>query len=216
MKNILVVSATEMETAFAAAKWKENPAVHFAATGVGMVAATYHLTELLQKLSPDFVLFAGIAGCFDIDRILGEVLVVGKEYFGSCGVEENGHWQDIADMGFRPKNGFPFVDNALFNNNIEAYNLLRLPVVNAITVDEITTKPEKIELLRQKYFPVAESMEGAAWHYVCLENNIPFLQLRSLSNYVGERDKKKWEIKNAVQNLNDTLDRYLLKTTIWK
>lgn len=216
MKNILVVSATEMETAFTAAKWKENPAVHFAATGVGMVAATYHLTASLQNFSPDFVLFAGIAGCFDLSRILGEVVVIGKEYFGSCGVQENGHWQDMADMGFRQKNGFPFTDNALSNSDTQAYNLLSLPVVHAITVDEITTKPERIALLRQKYFPIAESMEGAAWHYVCLEKNIPFLQLRSLSNYVGERDKTKWEIKNAVQNLNDTLDRYLLKTTIWK
>ena len=32
--------------------------------------------------------------------------------------------------------------------------------------------------------------------------NIPFLQMRSISNKVGERDKNKWKIKEAVENLN--------------
>jgi futalosine hydrolase len=35
--------------------------------------------------------------------------------------------------------------------------------------------------------------------------NIPFLQVRSLSNFVGERDKSKWQIKEAIENLNKEL-----------
>ena len=45
-------------------------------------------------------------------------------------------------------------------------------------------------------------MEGAALHYVCNSFNIPYLQIRSISNYIGERDKSKWEIKKAIENLN--------------
>ena len=48
-----------------------------------------------------------------------------------------------------------------------------------------------------KFLPVIESMEGAALHYVCLMEKIPFLQIRSISNYIGERDKKKWNMKDA-------------------
>jgi futalosine hydrolase len=48
-------------------------------------------------------------------------------------------------------------------------------------------------------------MEGAAFHYVCLQEEIPFIQLRSVSNYVGERNKSKWQIKKAVENLNKEL-----------
>jgi futalosine hydrolase len=35
-------------------------------------------------------------------------------------------------------------------------------------------------------------MEGAALHYTCLMEKIPFMQLRSISNYIAERDKSKW------------------------
>jgi len=53
--------------------------------------------------------------------------------------------------------------------------------------------------------PVVESMEGGGLHYVCLQEHIPFLQLRSVSNAIGERDKTKWDIKAAITNLNTRL-----------
>ena len=48
-------------------------------------------------------------------------------------------------------------------------------------------------------------MEGAAFHYVCLQQKINFLQIRGISNMVGERDKTKWKIKKAIENLNNEL-----------
>ena len=52
-------------------------------------------------------------------------------------------------------------------------------------------------------------MEGAALHYVCREMNIPFLQIRAASNYIGERDKEKWQMKEAIGCLNETILRYV-------
>jgi futalosine hydrolase len=54
-------------------------------------------------------------------------------------------------------------------------------------------------------------MEGAALHYVALCEKIPFLQLRAVSNYVGERDKNKWALREAIANLNMELQRILIK-----
>ncbi len=48
-------------------------------------------------------------------------------------------------------------------------------------------------------------MEGAALHFVCLRERIPFLQLRTISNKIGERDKTKWNIGLAILNLNAEL-----------
>jgi futalosine hydrolase len=67
----------------------------------------------------------------------------------------------------------------------------------------------KIAEYRKKFDPVLESMEGAALHYVCLAEKIPFIQLRAASNYIGERDKKKWMLKESVVNLNHQLTRLL-------
>jgi len=44
-------------------------------------------------------------------------------------------------------------------------------------------------------------------HYVCLREGIPFLQLRSVSNAVGVRDKAKWDIGTAITRLNERLIR---------
>jgi len=48
-------------------------------------------------------------------------------------------------------------------------------------------------------------MEGAAFHYVCLQQHIPFIQIRSISNIVGVRDKNKWKMKEAIESLNKKL-----------
>ena len=63
--------------------------------------------------------------------------------------------------------------------------------------------------LVKKYDPVTESMEGAALHYICRETNTPFIQFRAVSNYVGERGKTHWKIKEAIENLNDGLLKYV-------
>jgi len=35
--------------------------------------------------------------------------------------------------------------------------------------------------------------------------NTPFIQIRSISNYVGERDKSRWLLKESIADLNQTL-----------
>ena len=85
---------------------------------------------------------------------------------------------------------------------LQRYNL---PQVKAVTINEITTRATRIQQLEQKYQPVVESMEGAAFHYIALIEKIPYIQLRAVSNMVGERDKLKWKMKEAIQVLNEQL-----------
>ncbi|NMD28678.1 MAG: futalosine hydrolase, partial [Bacteroidetes bacterium] len=44
---------------------------------------------------------------------------------------------------------------------------------------------------------------------VCLQKEIPFLQIRGISNYVGERDKSKWKMEEAIDNLCNSLEDIL-------
>ena len=39
--------------------------------------------------------------------------------------------------------------------------------------------------------------------------NMNFLQLRSISNYVEERNKANWDIPLAIKNLNDKLSEVI-------
>jgi futalosine hydrolase len=43
---------------------------------------------------------------------------------------------------------------------------------------------------------------------------VPFIQLRAISNFVGERDKSKWEINKAIGQLNSQLQQLLSKDFI--
>ena len=74
---------------------------------------------------------------------------------------------------------------------------------------EITTDRKKVRFYQEQFNPVIESMEGAALHYIGLQEKIPFLQLRSVSNYIAERNKKNWNMKEAVQSLNSELLKLL-------
>ena len=86
-----------------------------------------------------------------------------------------------------------------------------MKTVTGITVNEISTRPERIQQLIKKYNPLLESMEGAAFHYVGRQANIPFLQIRSVSNYIGERNKANWKLKESIANLNQVIIKYVEK-----
>lgn len=186
--------------------------IDFLISGVGLLASTFSLSQYLAAKRPDLVIQAGIAGAFDESYALASAVVVAKEYLGDLGVEENGAFHDLFDMGFTSAGEAPFTAHALANPYLDLYNKTGLPAVNAITVNEITTAAARIEQLRRKYQPVCESMEGAALHYVCLKLQVPFLQVRTLSNRVGERNKQHWKLDAAKDTLNNTL--YQLLTDI--
>lgn len=76
-------------------------------------------------------------------------------------------------------------------------------------MNEISTKKDRIAYYQERYKAGIESMEGAALHYVCLQENIGFLQLRAASNYIGDRNKKNWRLATAIGHLNAKLIQLL-------
>jgi len=178
-------------------------------SGIGMLATSYAITKLAIEDKPDLIIQVGIAGTFDMALPLGSVVVINEETIGDLGVEEEGKWKDLFDLKLEKSSYHPFEKRKLPNQWLHQYNLLGLKEVSGITVNEITTNQDRIQKLAKKFNPVIESMEGAALHYVARESNIPFIQIRSISNYIGERDKSKWQMKTAIDNLNQTLLQYI-------
>ncbi len=169
-------------------------------TGVGGIATTYSLLKSFSA-KPDFIIQVGIAGSFDFELPLGSVVCVKEELTGDMGAEENNEFKDLFDLGLMDENEFPF-DGKTLKSPLAGRMNHGLRLVRSISINEITTRKERIELLKQKFNPDIESMEGAAFHYVCLKEQIPFLQIRAVSNYVGERNKQNWRIQLAIENLN--------------
>ena len=83
--------------------------------------------------------------------------------------------------------------------------------VKAVTVNTVTGTRETAGRLMLKYDPDIETMEGAAFFYVCSREGIPFIALRAVSNRVGIRDRGSWNIALALENLALVLENLLKK-----
>jgi futalosine hydrolase len=199
---ILVIAATEFEIAPFLAK--EHRHVDTLVTGVGAASTLYHLQKRLHQIDYDLVIQAGIAGTFNNAIELGETVLVKQDSFADIGIEEKENFTTIFKAGFADANEFPFEEGWLINKN-ELLHKLSLPLVKAVTVNKVSDSLLQKQQLISTFDPQVESMEGAALHYVCLQEKVSFLQLRSISNEVGERDKSKWKIKEAINNLNKEL-----------
>ncbi len=183
--------------------------VGFHESGIGLLASSVSLMKMFVQETPTLIIQVGIAGCFDKKVPLGKVFAVKDDFAGDIGVMENKVWKDLFDLKLDKANDAPYEKKSLPNPWLSQYNLLKLPTKKGVTVNTISTDKNKIDLYSGRYKATLESMEGAALHYMGRDLNIPFIQIRAVSNYVGERNKAKWNMQEAIYNLNETLLQYL-------
>lgn len=200
---LIAATATEIES-FSVV----NNKVDVLITGIGAAATIYHLQKRIHQVDYDLIIQAGIAGSFTSDILPGHVVSVKKDCFADLGMEEKENFIPVFETEYADKNEFPFTNGWLMNS---AHNLKYsgLPTVKAVTVNKVSDSELQNKLTLKTFNADIETMEGAALHYVCLQENISFLQIRSVSNHVGERDKTKWKIKDAIENLNKELAKLI-------
>jgi futalosine hydrolase len=203
--NILVIAATERELTGIKEISFDRPSmmVHTAVSGVGLLPSSYAIMQLISSLKPDMIIQVGIAGSFNPTLKLGTAVTVSREIVADMGVFENDGYRDIFALGLTEENMPPFEQGAIVNHHDSLVECASLPVVSAVSVNEISTNPDKIALFAEKYKADIESMEGAALHYVCKMQQIPFIQIRGISNMVGERDKTNWKIPESLLAANN-------------
>lgn len=174
-------------------------------TGVGMMATTYSLTKALAETRYDIAIQAGIAGTFNPNIEIGTTVWVADEQMGDLGAEDHDKHLDIFEMGLVNKDALPFIGGKLICPETAFHKDIDLDKVSGLTVNMVSGNEKTIKWLVERYNCGVESMEGAAFHYVCLCENQPFIQVRTISNYIEPRDRSKWKIKEAVAELNDWL-----------
>lgn len=212
--RVIITAATDLELDESAKKAsqlfkKSKLKMSFHATGIGMLASGVKLTQLVTALQPDLIVQIGIAGSYIKTEPLGKVVVVATESIADLGVREKGVFTDLFDSQLLKDNEAPFKKRKLTNPTIRSLNFLKSETVAAVTINEITTSPKRIKEIIATHNPVVESMEGAALHYVGALTKTPFIQLRAISNYVGERNKAKWKLKESIEQLEAYILTYL-------
>lgn len=206
--KILVVAATSAELSGLSASF-ELPEANFVPsekfdlliTGVGMTATAFSLGQHLSA-KYDLVVNFGIAGCYDRNIELGSIVNVIDDEFSELGAEDKNEFLTIDTLGFGKS-------RYLATYSGSSPSVSRLMRANGITVNKVHGNLESISAIVERLNPVTESMEGAAVFYCCDLLNIPCIQIRSISNYVEERNRDNWKIGLAVKQLNDWAIEFL-------
>lgn len=170
--------------------------------GVGKVAASVHLAELLRsRENTRAVLLFGVAGAFparhrdsDVPAAVGELAIVSHDMLGDEGVETPDGFLDLGAMQLSDCGPF-LADPRLAKAAAEK---LSAPVVHGVTVSSCSGTDAASQRMRERCAADVESMEGAAVAYVCRQFEVPMLHVRAISNWTGDRDRGDWNLGAAV------------------
>ncbi len=213
--RVLIVAATHVEADVASRiQVPGDMSVSTLITGIGSVATAWSLTKWISsnRLN-DLVINIGLAGSFRESIKPGDVVMPVSDCFADSGTETGDGFLTLAEAGLEEPDRFPYSKGRIIADNnllIKATGILN--PVTAITVNTVSGTAGTIERLRMKYDPDIETMEGAAFFYVCRMSDVQFISLRGISNMVEPRDRNKWKIRPALDNLTTKLQEFLLTT----
>ncbi len=185
---------------------KASKEVHILITGPGILLTCFYLQQALHIYDYQQIINLGVAGSYNRKRTLGEIVEVVQEEIADWGAENHQGFIPLKEMSFFDKNQFPFKNGVLKNTSSIAL-FGELPKVKGVTVNKVTGSEPSILLNQQLFSAETESMEGAAFLFVCLHKQCNSAQIRSLSNYVEPRNPKNWQLDLAIKQLN----QYIIK-----
>jgi futalosine hydrolase len=172
-------------------------------TGVGMVATSFYTAKVLNK-TYDLAINMGICGTFNNNLDIGSVVNVYEDEFAEMGAEDGLKFLSMEDLKLEA------ITKIINEDSLETYPALALlPKVNGITVNKVHGNEKSIKKIIDRFHPIVESMEGAAFMFACEQEHIPYVQLRAVSNLVEKRNKDHWNIALAIENLNKKMLEFL-------
>jgi futalosine hydrolase len=176
-----------------------------------MVPTAYHLGKKLTLQRYDLCINAGIAGTFNKSISLGSVVNIVEDCVPELGAEDGVNILSVFELGLTDPDSQPYKDGRLINDSVDSIAfstpevIRNLPKGKAITSNTVHGNADSIARIRRISEADLESMEGAAFFFACFSEKVPCLQIRSISNFVEERNKSRWSLDLALKNLNSVL-----------
>jgi len=185
--------------------WSAENSVETLALGVGKTAAATTLTRRLANGPPvTAVVLVGVCGAFPKEHLIGageqrdvlDLCVVTREIFGDEGVHTPDGFLSVEDLGFGSKLRLVACErrSKLVIQRIGGHRSVGVTVSTCSGTDESSIE-------RGKLGASVESMEGASVAHVCGVHGVPWVQLRCVSNYTGDRTPDRWRLDEALSTL---------------
>ena len=188
--------------------------VTLVATGIGAVNAAHALTCYLQGQRPRRVIQVGVGGAYpESGASVGDLALASAEYYGDLGVRTPTGWQDseligipVLEKGRLYFNCFP-TDEQWVQRAAAA--LPEAYIGPFVTVQECAGTDE-LGMERGRHFgALCENMEGAAVAHLCTLYEVPFAELRTMSNIVEQRTPEQWDVPRAAARAQGAVQQLL-------
>ena len=201
--RIAVLCALPQELAGLGAR----PDVTIIPLGVGPVEAALGTTRALAHGAYDAVINAGIGGAFrDRGLRVGSALAIGEERYVELGREDGVPLTLPGDASLH--------DRVDANPALCAFARATLHRVGrGITSASITTSAQRATTLAARHACDVESMEGFAVLRAATVMGIPAIEIRGISNFVGDRADAQWDIAAGIRATIGALEALLDRCT---
>jgi futalosine hydrolase len=236
MKPIIVVASTTMELALLLEQSAAVPIrgigrltafvgeicgreIILALTGIGKVNASWALTVLLERFSPELVINTGCGGAYQGKGLaVGDLAIAASETFADEGVQTLAGWRGLELIGIALfKGGGGEIFNTFPLSQELAAQALACAVQHGfaavvgpfLTVSTCSGSTAYADQLLRRYSGICENMEGAALAQVALIYDVLLLEVRAISNMVEDRDLTLWELKLAATRAQEFILTYL-------
>ena len=175
-------------------------------TGIGSTKMAFGLATYPSIKEISLVINVGLAGSFKEEISPGQVVEVYKDCLADLGSEEqDGSITSVYQLNLENKDQFPFSDGWLINDKSKISTGLNK--VSSLSVNMVSGSKSTID--KRTGLADLETMEGFGLAYACKCLDIPYIQIRGVSNYVEPRNRANWKIHEAVEASNAVLLKLL-------
>ncbi len=222
--TVCLLAAVELElaplrTRFATSKLPFKPC--FVATGPGKANGAMRASEAIVRFEPSLLVVCGCAGAFASSSLrVGDVAIAYGETFADEGVVCPTGFLDLESMDLPLHE----VDDGCVYNEIPLHRIpehtierlrrraldrFRVARGQFATVSTCSGTDARAAEIAARWHPIAESMEGAAIALAGLAHSRAVIEVRGISNHVGNRDRDSWRIEAACEHGAEAIEHIL-------
>ena len=182
-------------------------------TGPGLVNTVQSLTAAIENKKPGLIIQTGCAGAFRESGLnTGDIAIASSETYIHLGIEPEKRELPLEKLPFPIMtcneiditNQYAMDEKRVYRtfnilNKAFAGKKFQIRTGPFITVSTITATDRRAKALYKHFRPCMENMEGSGAAHTALHYDIPFLEIRAASNFVGKRDRDAWNLPLAFE-----------------
>ena len=189
-------------------------------SGLGKINAATAATAILSNFSTSRLWMWGSGGAYPSAGVeIDDVALASEEILGDEGVATMSTWKPLDAIGIPlvETKGEPIFNRIpvdpeelklarrLLSHWESLSSTARIHLGPFVTVSAASGSLARARLLADRFGAMCENMEGGAVAQVCLRYQVPFMEIRGLSNWAGDRNKKRWHLAKALNNCQRAL-----------